>query len=320
MNTTDTTNTTGTVNARVRRAIARWGDVSVKVFAAGVLALVLFDIPFWWYWIFLAVLALSFVRPAWDREREPVPVAAPVVGRWLALNSPGTKVPAHGSRGYGQTYAIDILVPHVVEAAQGPHPKPRYGWGLPRRAEDYPCFGEHVLAVAEGVVVAAGGGQRDHRARDTWPGLVYMAIEGFFRQVGGWRFVFGNHVIIDHGDGVYSAYAHLRRNSLKVGVGDRVSAAHPLGEVGNSGNTSEPHLHFQLMDSPHPPAASGLPFSWTTTVLEPALVAPQYGLPSPTPPPTPGSPPNSHMFTARPLATPLAPLGPASSSPGVQVP
>ena len=94
----------------IRRRAARWGDVYIKVFVAGVTALLLLDIPGWSYWVFLGVLALAYIRPPWDRARAPVTVSAPVTGTWLALNSPGSKVPAHGTRGYGQTYAIDVLV------------------------------------------------------------------------------------------------------------------------------------------------------------------------------------------------------------------
>ena len=59
--------------------------------------------------------------------------------------------------------------------------------------------------------------------------------------------------------GVYAALAHLRRGSVRVRPGDRVAAGQPLAECGNSGNSSEPHLHFQLMDHPSVLLAAGLP-------------------------------------------------------------
>jgi murein DD-endopeptidase MepM/ murein hydrolase activator NlpD len=61
---------------------------------------------------------------------------------------------------------------------------------------------------------------------------------------------------------VWSAYAHLRRGSTCVSAGDRVSVGQQVAEVGNTGNTSEPHLHFQLMDAPHVTGAAGLPWRW----------------------------------------------------------
>jgi murein DD-endopeptidase MepM/ murein hydrolase activator NlpD len=65
--------------------------------------------------------------------------------------------------------------------------------------------------------------------------------------------------VLDLGDGVYAALAHLRRGSLRVRPGDRVAAGQQLAACGNSGNSTEPHLHFQLMDHPSVLLATGLP-------------------------------------------------------------
>ncbi len=62
--------------------------------------------------------------------------------------------------------------------------------------------------------------------------------------------ILGNHVVLDLGDEVYAALAHLRRGSVRVRPGDRVAAGQQLAACGNSGNSTEPHLHFQLMDHP----------------------------------------------------------------------
>ncbi|MFD6414525.1 M23 family metallopeptidase, partial [Nocardia asteroides] len=57
-------------------------------------------------------------------------------------------------------------------------------------------------------------------------------------------------------------YAHVRRGSLAVREGDRVTAGQVLGRCGNSGNSTEPHVHFQLMDGPDPDTARGVAFTW----------------------------------------------------------
>ena len=62
--------------------------------------------------------------------------------------------------------------------------------------------------------------------------------------------------------GVYAVLAHLRRGSLRVRKGQSVRAGDVLAECGNSGNSTEPHLHFQLMDHPNPVFAAGLPVSF----------------------------------------------------------
>lgn len=218
----------------------------------------------------LIPLALAFVRPACS-HRDPVEVAAPLQrGRWVALNSPGSGVPSHGVHAYGQTYAIDVLHPSPAGTAAA------LGWGLRTRSpQQYACFGQPVLAVADGTVVAAVDTQRDHRGRDTWPALLFMlTVEGFVREVGGARWVLGNHLVIDHGDSTFSAYAHLRRRSLRVAPGDRVRAGQQIAVVGNSGNSSEPHLHFQLMDRARPTEAAGLRWRWANAEWVPGDIDP----------------------------------------------
>jgi murein DD-endopeptidase MepM/ murein hydrolase activator NlpD len=70
----------------------------------------------------------------------------------------------------------------------------------------------------------------------------------------------GNMLVIDIGGGAYTLYAHMQRGSLKVKLGDRVKAGDVIGLLGNTGNSTAPHLHFHVMDSPSPLDANGLPF------------------------------------------------------------
>ncbi|MEU3580720.1 M23 family metallopeptidase [Streptomyces globisporus] len=220
----------------------------------------------------MAVLALMVATTALQaRAAEPrgepgppVEVDPPVTGRWSALNSPADKVPSHGTHVYGQTYAIDIVAdPETAEGEPPARPAFRWFWPLFRRNHAFPAFGAPLLAVADATVVRASDGQRDHLSRNSLLGLVYlMLIEGNIRSIAGARRVIGNHVILDLGDGTYAAYAHVRRGSLRVKAGDTVRAGQRIGSVGNSGNSSEPHLHVHLMDSPDLDDARGVPFTW----------------------------------------------------------
>jgi hypothetical protein len=71
----------------------------------------------------------------------------------------------------------------------------------------------------------------------------------------------GNHVIVDIGDGRYAFYAHLKPHSITVKEGERVKRGQVLGRLGNSGNTTAPHLHFHMMDAPLPLGADhNLPY------------------------------------------------------------
>ncbi|MET8468935.1 M23 family metallopeptidase [Streptomyces sp. NPDC006422] len=214
----------------------------------------------------IGAIAIGLVASRAARERiksrppAPIEVAPPVVGRWSAVNSPADKVPSHGTHNLAQTYAIDI----VAEPTEGPpRPAPVWFWPPARRGREYPAFGEPLRAVADATVVRAEDGQRDHLSRSSLLGVLYFwLVEGIGRTLGGSRRVVGNHVVLDLGEGTYALYAHVQQGSLEVGPGDRVAAGQVLARCGNSGNSTEPHVHFQLMDGPDPDTAGGLPFTW----------------------------------------------------------
>ncbi|WP_069744401.1 M23 family metallopeptidase [Streptomyces sp. EN23] len=196
--------------------------------------------------------------------RAPVEVEPPVTGRWSALNSPADKVPSHGTHVYGQTYAIDIVAdPETAEGEAPARPAFRWLWPLFRRNSAFPAFGAPLLAVADATVVTARDGRRDHLSRNSLLGLLYlMFVEGNVRSILGVHRVIGNHVVLDLGDGTYAVYAHAQRGSLRVKAGDTVRAGQWIARCGNSGNSSEPHLHLHLMDSPDLDDARGIPFTW----------------------------------------------------------
>lgn len=186
---------------------------------------------------------------------EPEPVRLPVEGRWWALNSPADRVPSHGLHAYGQTYAIDVLAVPEGDWA------PKVGWTpATRPADEYPAFGEPVLSPVDGVVVRVRDTARDHRSRSSWPGIVGFYLEAMVRELGGPGPLLGNHVVIEVRPGVHALVAHLRQGSVSVRPGDRVAAGDPIAACGNSGSSTEPHVHFQLMDRPGPLFAAGLPF------------------------------------------------------------
>ncbi|UNX53181.1 M23 family metallopeptidase [Georgenia sp. TF02-10] len=247
-----------------------------------------------------ALLALVLLLGVVGRPAPPegaTTVTTPVRGRWLALNSPATRVPSHGVRAYGQAYAIDL----VHEPADGARPAFGAGRAMPA-ARDYPAFGQPVLAMTDGVVVAASDRQRDHRARASWPSLLYMMAEGAVRELGGPRFVVGNHVVVRSADGTYALLAHLRRGSLRVRPGQQVRAGQELAECGNSGNTSEPHVHAQLMDRASLWTAQGLPLAFRDVLID-GDDRPRDGVPA-----------NGEHLVA------VGPADPASPEPGPPVP
>lgn len=111
----------------------------------------------------------------------------------------------------------------------------------------YVIYGDDVLAVADGEVVAAVD-----RFEDQVPGALPQGLA--FDEAD------GNHVILRIADGIYVLYAHLRQGSVTVVAGDRVHRGQVIGAVGNTGNTSAPHLHLHVMDGPSALSSDGLPY------------------------------------------------------------
>jgi murein DD-endopeptidase MepM/ murein hydrolase activator NlpD len=96
-----------------------------------------------------------------------------------------------------------------------------------------------VVAAAPGVVKAVRDGMQDASVRTTG----HAAIKG--REA-------GNGVVIEHGNGWESQYSHLKRDSILVEPGERVSTGQPLGQIGLSGNTEFPHVEFAVRHDGRP--------------------------------------------------------------------
>jgi murein DD-endopeptidase MepM/ murein hydrolase activator NlpD len=111
-----------------------------------------------------------------------------------------------------------------------------------RSNADYYCYEQAIRAPAAGKIAWLSDGLPDNRPGEMSPELPL-----------------GNGVIIDHGAGEFSVMGHLQRGSLRVKLDQQVSTGDTLARCGNSGNSSEPHLHYHLQDVPEPLAGDGLP-------------------------------------------------------------
>lgn len=114
------------------------------------------------------------------------------------------------------------------------------------KVEDYPFYGAPVLAVADATVVSIRDGLDPQVPFNRNPNLKPVDITG-------------NSIVLDLGGGTHAAYAHLLKGSITVKPGDRVTSGQQIAQLGNTGNSDGPHLHFQLMDGPSPLYSNGLP-------------------------------------------------------------
>lgn len=190
--------------------------------------------------------------------RPPIDLTYPFRGRWQVRNSPANRVPSHGTDLFATTYAIDFVP--VDESGRSAF----FGFNSllrPEPAEAFVGFGRPVLAPVSGTVVVVHDDEPDHDAFRGLPSVRYALTQGK-RAAAGPTAVAGNWVVIESSPGRLVAMCHLQRGSATVAVGDQVAVGDVVGACGNSGNSTEPHIHLQAMDRLDMAAARGLPITF----------------------------------------------------------
>ena len=172
-------------------------------------------------------------------RRAPIRIASPLRGSgWIDANgccsdptSPHRTLllPTNGSYRTPEIFAIDW-----IEAVHG-----RWFTGDGSKLTDYPYYGSPIHAVANGVVVSAINN------RPQVPPNTSTADNHTLHTAADFS---GNSVIERIGHGVYATYAHMQTGSVRVKVGQRLRTGEVIGLLGNSGNTTAPHLHFGIVD------------------------------------------------------------------------
>lgn len=125
------------------------------------------------------------------------------------------------------------------------------------KQEDYPCYGENIYAIADGVVVQVYEEMTENTIRMSDEEKKELeAVHGY------WPIITGNIITLEHNGGEYSQYDHIQYHSINLKVGDRVKQGQVIGRVGNTGLSGCPHLHFELTTGFHAEARS-LPCSFS---------------------------------------------------------
>ena len=187
-----------------------------------------------------AMIAYGFKLPSAENYACKVDYILPFEGKWTVFNGGVDKEHSHSWGIVAQRYAYDFIIMNDEgKSFRGDN----------KSLQSYYCYGKNLLAPADGTVVKVSGNHKDSRVTgtkvfcDTWD-------------------IRGNFIVIKHAEKEYSVLAHLIPNSITVQVGDRVHQGQVIGKCGNSGNTSEPHLHFQLQSGKSFFASAGLPISF----------------------------------------------------------
>lgn len=187
-----------------------------------------------------------------------VEISLPFAGQWLARNSPARRVPSHGSDLLGERYAIDFI--GVDRGRRTAHTRDWRTLLATEPVERFFAYGRPILAPADGTVVEAHDGEIDHVGRRSQLALVPYALGQAARLRQGVGAIAGNYLIIALRDsGAFVALVHLRSGSIRMAAGEAVTQGQQVAACGNSGNSTQPHVHVQVMDSPDLSVARGVP-------------------------------------------------------------
>lgn len=213
--------------------------------------------------LFPATMTID-IAPTQVETRKPIVISPPLWGpNWLDGDGccgisahRGALNPIDGQLWAAERFAIDYIQLR---------PNGRLFAGDQAKLESYAYFGADIHAVSDGPVVAAVDGLPEQIPGASPTGLPLDQYSG-------------NHIVQDLGDGNYALYAHIKTGAVKVKVGDRLTAGQVIGSVGNTGNTDAPHLHFQVMSTPDPLRANGLPFVFDDFRLDSRVAEPADNL------------------------------------------
>jgi hypothetical protein len=225
---------------------------NIRILGVALIALIIFNVGKEWI----------DRRNTMIEMREPIIVEFPLRGEWLSPNTPGTKIPSHGTNKLGTRYAYDFIQVDWERKGLSAYQVSLLQYlllGVP--VNEYYCWGKEIYAPCDGTIVKAEDGYKERTRTKLLSDMsnAYKNAHYFDPKKDDVRSVAGNYVIIENSNNVYAALCHLHTGSIQVSVGQSVKKGEIIGKIGNSGNSFAPHLHFQLMDSSDISTAKGLP-------------------------------------------------------------
>lgn len=191
---------------------------------------------------------------------KPILMRLPVKGEWNTPNTPGTRIPSHGTNALGTRYAFDFLQLNWHRSGHPCYQAHILHYLLFGIAVDTCfCYGKHIYAPCDGTVVYVADDSRERTRAWLLTDFLRARKNSRLKRDQNTKEITGNAIIIKHQDSIYAAFCHLQPGSVQVSVGQRIRKGDFIGRIGHTGNSMFPHLHFQLMDSANIQHANGLP-------------------------------------------------------------
>lgn len=176
--------------------------------------------------------------PSIENFKSSVEYSLPFKGKWAVVNGCYTEDFSHSWSIHPQRYAYDFII--LDEQAKS------YD-GKFNECSSYYCYDKEILAPADGVVV---------KVINKFDDSQILKNGKFYSKA---KHIAGNYIVIKHNENEYSTLAHLRKGSIRVLEGDTIKKGQVIAQCGNTGNSTEPHLHFQLQNSKSFFCSIGLP-------------------------------------------------------------
>lgn len=179
---------------------------------------------------------------------EAIAIEFPLRGEWNALTSPKNRIPSHGTNRMGLRYAFDFVRLDKRRRQYKASFLRFLLFGVPLKK--FYCWNEKIYAPCDGEIVAVVDGIKE-RKNVHWLRESLLAIKRSFifnEYKDDYSLIAGNYIIMRCSNDVYMAFVHLKTNSIEAATNDKIKKGAHLGNIGHSGNSTSPHLHFQLMD------------------------------------------------------------------------
>ncbi|MCZ0717453.1 M23 family metallopeptidase [Aerococcus kribbianus] len=218
---------------------------------------------FWLFWLF-AIIELLMMLPIFiqllgqligmfaipiinkpvpnvDNYNSKIDYSLPFTGEWAVINGGVDTELSHSWTINAQRYAYDFIkVNRELKSYSGDR----------NILENYLCYGQPITSPADGIVVEVSNKCQDSKI------MPDHSTDPLIKDIR------GNYIVIKHAEDEYSFIAHIKPDSFLVQKGDKVKRYQKIAECGNSGNTTEPHIHFHIQNRQGFVLSAGLPIKF----------------------------------------------------------